>query len=1003
MKIMNTSSMYFNKFSSGTILALLALSGMLLLVPAVVPAHAAGNASLPSLTAAPNTLLSANTPVTFTTTNPSSNAYALTSMTIIAPSGWSFVLATFSCPTGLTLLGASSTSAFQCTGTLPPGFSATATGTVTPVTANTGPAATGTFSSAVVDASSSASYNGPTVVLYSIAAGTTVSCVTPIGAGTCAAPGGTNFIAGSAPITVTATLSTNQAGVPIVFSVTTAPSAGFTATVSPTSSTTTAGATQSSATTSFTPSNHFPDTTTITATIGTSGTHGASGVISTVAGSPSTVGWTYAGPTSFNAGKTFYLSTGYFGLPTYAGATRMAEFPFGALSGPFTVSVSDSFGNAIAYNNANLAGVAITVAASGGSGFDNGGTALLSTISCATVGINNCNAAGGGQIDLNYFQGYTYGFVGALSALITGTYFGTAFSVSSTSGNIITGTDTTYTIAAASLAPGAGTTDKITVTPVGGLTQPGVPVTFNLCGFQVGATVCPGVTTGYTGSFVGGGQTGFGATTGGATGTATATYTVDTALNSKGEWNATYAAPTTAAPKTVASAGLTGVAITGPGAAASFTSLVYFDQGVTALSSTPSIVPGGIMYVNVQLVDEFGNPTTNTGVTQIQVQLSVTAPSTIAVQSAYIPFGGSNTVATFGYIQWTVPSTVAVGSVLTLTMNGVVNGIQLSPAPSYTVKVVSPLPTLNVLAPTPSSSGYIYSSTTGVTFKGWANVSAGYSPLTTHIATVGYKVGTTPWVQTAGSGTATDNYILSLFMPVGLSTLQINATDNTHAKNTAVSQVYNVLVDTQPPTFTFSTASSNNGCVTVTAATAEGDFNEALTGTGAFSASFGGVAVSSGAITWAGTQTPGTAGSVAATICGLVSQTATFSVTGSTLAGLSSTNSESLTVTVPFADSVTFNTATATYGTVGAYSGVTVTVTNGWNTAQTLVIYATFKSGTSIYVADGTVTLAAGASAPVFCIDVIPIPAGSYTVTFAAVTTSNQAVSAPTTGITLVT
>ena len=124
----------------------------------------------------------------------------------------------------------------------------------------------------------------------------------------------------------------------------------------------------------------------------------------------------------------------------------MGEFPFGALSGPFAVSVSDSFGNAIAYNNVNLAAVAITVAASGGSGFDNGGASLLTTISCTTHGINSCNASNGGQINLNYYQGYTaYGFVGAPSAPITGTYYGNVFSVSSSSGNIITGTDSPHT------------------------------------------------------------------------------------------------------------------------------------------------------------------------------------------------------------------------------------------------------------------------------------------------------------------------------------------------------------------------------------------------------------------------------------------------------------------------------------------------------------------------------------------------------------------------------
>jgi hypothetical protein len=130
---------------------------------------------------------------------------------------------------------------------------------------------------------------------------------------------------------------------------------------------------------------------------------------------------------------------------------------------------------------------------------------------------------------------------------------------------------------------------------------------------------------------------------------------------------------------------------------------------------------------------------------------------------------------------------------------------------------------------------------------------------------------------------------------------------------------------------------------------------------------------------------------------------ATISVTGSTWAGLSATSSETLTVTVPFADSITFNTSTATYGTVGAFSGETVSVTNGWNTQQIIVVYVTLKSGTSTYVAQGTVTLGAGATAAVFAADLQTVPVGTYTVTFAAITTSNQAVSAPTTPITVVT
>jgi hypothetical protein len=673
----------------------------------------------------------------------------------------------------------------------------------------------------------------------------------------------------------------------------------------------------------------------------------------------------------------------------------MGEFPFAAGSGPITVSVADAFNNPITFNL--ITGAALTVTASGGSGFDHGGAALATTISCSTFGINNCNLVGGGQINLNYFQTYNYGSVGALTAIITGQYPGTTpFSVGSNSGNIVTGTDAASYALTVSAGPyGAGTTIKLTATPSVG-TQPGVPVTFNLCGQQVGRTVCNGVgqtTVGYGGSFTGGAQVGFISSTSGASGTATATYTLDPTLSNIGTWNDTAPAPTAAAPKAILPYSTSPSITTVAGAAATFKALIYWTDQATLVKS--SVAAGQYLYLNIELVDAYGNLAVNTGITQIQIQLSATSPTTLAATTLYIPQGYDQTLFSFGsYVAWNIPAGIAVGTPLTLTMSGVVNGLAVSP--SVTLTVVSPLPTIVIKSPAPTA-GTIYSSTTGVTFKGWANVSAGYNPTTTTIHSIGYKIGSASWVAVSSSGNK-DNFLLSLFMPVGLSTIQFNATDSTTAKNTVVSQVYNVLVDTQPPTFTFTSATTNNGCTTVTAATSEGDFNPAT-----FTATYGGVAVPAGAISWSGTQTAGTAGSLTATICGLVSGTATLSVSGSTWAGMSSTNSETLTVTVPFADSVTFNTATATYGINGAYKGVTVTVTNGWNTAQTLVVYATFKSGTSIYVADGTVTLAAGATAPVFCIDLQTIPAGSYTVTFAAVTTSNQAVSAPTTGITLVT
>jgi len=199
------------------------------------------------------------------------------------------------------------------------------------------------------------------------------------------------------------------------------------------------------------------------------------------------------------------------------------------------------------------------------------------------------------------------------------------------------------------------------------------------------------------------------------------------------------------------------------------------------------------------------------------------------------------------------------------------------------------------------------------------------------------------------------------------------------------------------PTFTFASATSNTGCVAVTVTSAAGDFN-----TGSFAATYNSVAVPAANIAWTGTQTLGSPSTLSANICGLVSGSATLSVSGSTYAPVSGSASETLTVTVPFADSITFVTSGATYGVIGAYKGITVGVTNSWNTAQTVVIFATLKSGTSIYVAEGTATIAPGATNSVVCLDLQTVPAGTYSVTFAAVTTSNAAVSAPVPGVNLV-
>ena len=101
---------------------------------------------------------------------------------------------------------------------------------------------------------------------------------------------------------------------------------------------------------------------------------------------------------------------------------------------------------------------------------------------------------------------------------------------------------------------------------------------------------------------------------------------------------------------------------------------------------------------------------------------------------------------------------------------------------------------------------------------------------------------------------------------------------------------------------------------------------------------------------------------------------------------------------------VTFTTASAMWGQSGNAQGVFVPVTNCWNTALQLTVYATLKLGSSTYVLVGGETLAVGQTATVFCQDFLQaVPTGSYAATFSAITTVNDAASAPTTPIVLIT
>jgi len=243
-------------------------------------------------------------------------------------------------------------------------------------------------------------------------------------------------------------------------------------------------------------------------------------------------------------------------------------------------------------------------------------------------------------------------------------------------------------------------------------------------------------------------------------------------------------------------------------------------------------------------------------------------------------------------------------------------------------------------------------------------------------------------------------------LPTGLSTVQFNATDS--KSNVVLSTVYNVLVDSTAPTITNVTPSGsvlNPGQLfSATIVDTEGDLNTTY-GAHGYEVTYNGTVLAASAVHLTGSNNPGS--SVTYTLTAALPTSVgnpghwDVVVSAEDLAGNAATGTtDAVTVTVAFGDSIIFNSG-ATYGANGAYKGVTVSVTNEWNTAQTIVVYATLKSGSSIYVAQGTTTVGAGQTASVFCIDLQTVPPGTYSVTFSAVTTSNLPVSAPTTAITL--
>jgi hypothetical protein len=665
---------------------------------------------------------------------------------------------------------------------------------------------------------------------------------------------------------------------------------------------------------------------------------------------------------------------------------NFATIPGGSVS----YSVADAYGNTVP--TGDLAGVTGSITAAAG-------YFCPTAITCVTTQIATSGSA---TIADDYFQSGTYGWTGEISVTLSGTYTPTASTFSgihSPTNRIVTST----------FANAAG--DVTFVTPVNDPTdvtagsyalvavafsplQQGVPVILQLC------TTCASTTSSYTGGF---GTTDAPALAGitNSSGEFGGAFYVDTTAGTSAQVNATWTQTTNGPTVTSFTTAVpSNPMVTVAGTPAEFVIVTGF--GSQVYPSTTDVVNGTTVSVDISLADAYGNPTVAPTGPQIQISLSASA-GLFSATTVYIPGTDASTNSTgppasFGSIDYTAP--VSIGTTVTLTASGVINGKAVHG--TSTITTVSALPTMSVTSPAPLS-GVIYSNNPTVVFTGEANVSIGYPTITfapgsvtaVTIASVGIKVGSGTWtsatIVTPGSD-VTWNAVA--FLTIGLNTVEFNATDING--NVVFSSTYKVLVETAAPTINFVTPSgaSLNYSTPLQAniIDPEGDLNAS-----SVSATYNGTALPSTDLSLSGTNKLGTSVTYPLSISNLPVGNWTIVVTASNFAQNTGTNTTSVSVLVSFAQSVVIT--SATQGTLGSFKGISVSATNLWSTSQNLVVFAVFKNsvGQTVAVATGGLTLGAGASGTAFATSSdLATLSGTYSVSVFVITTSNEPVSAAT-------
>jgi len=729
--------------------------------------------------------------------------------------------------------------------------------------------------------------------------------------------------------------------------------------LSPTSGVTTSSGTS----TTFTPSNHAPDATTVVATVGTSAITTPTGTVTTAAGAPTKVSF------YFTVASVVYPSD-YLTTPHAISTTLYAQ-----TGAEVSLSLSDSFANPVAFSGSITN---ITLSGVGGQFLSTAN--LYSEISCGAVVAGNSHFACPGSgtslaLPFPYLQSSVYGAVGE----IAGTIFIGATQYTGTSGNIITGTLGTLTqtkpISATNVAAGSSVLVQEGLTQ----SQSGVPISLNLC-----TSPCA-TTAGYDAKF----SNGLSAITltSNSTGGVESLVAVNTTSGSVAYFNATASAPTTILTTATIASAVSGAVTTIPGSISTLVVNIAAGTGLgTSGPNLKSIVNGSTAYVDAAYADAYNNLVTTAPSNQIQIGLAASTGALSATQ-VYIQAHQLSTNATgsFGAILWTLPATV--GTTATITASANVNGKAVQGTSS--VMTVSAYPTINVTSPAPVS-GVLYSSTAFVTFKGIANATAGSASTT--IATIGYKVGTGGWQSVSTASQHNVVWTVPLVLASGLNTVTFNTTDS--AGKTTVSQAWSVLIDTSAPTFgAIKLASATSSTAQVNVTSAGGDLNAT-----SVTATANGTAIAASQITVSGTNNPGSSVTYLVSISNLAQGTWSLTVSAKSLAGLSGSASGTVTVTVvPPPPGQTFVFPSAPVQVTGPTGpAVNATIKNNGTSSYTAYVYVVVhnSAGTTVYIGIANFgSIAAGGSATL----PIPVvlPKGTYSATVQAYTSAGITVSGP--------